>query len=134
MLEITEHAALEADDTKLRDLVAMGVPLSIDDFGRGWSSLEMLKRLPAADLKLDRSYVERASVESTDAAIVHAAVRVGHSFGMQVVAEGIEDEVVLATVRRLGCDLAQGYHIARPMPPEAIGEWLDSHRAGTDAD
>jgi diguanylate cyclase (GGDEF)-like protein len=131
MLELTEHAALEAGDTGLEELAALGVALSIDDFGRGWSSLEMLKRLPALDLKLDRSYVSRASENATDEAIVRAAVTVGHALGMQVVAEGVEDEVVLDAVARFGCDLAQGYHIARPMDCDAFGDWLKRHRAQT---
>lgn len=126
MLELTEHAALEAADSGLDDLAGLGVPLSIDDFGRGWSSLEMLKRIPALDLKLDRSYVSRAPESPTDEAIVRAAVTVGHALGMQVVAEGIEDETVLEAVREFGCDLAQGYHIARPMDADALGAWLQS--------
>ncbi len=128
MLELTEHAALEAGDSGLDDLAALGVTLSIDDFGRGWSSLEMLKRLPALDLKLDRSFVSRTPESATDAAIVRAAVTVGHALGMQVVAEGIEDETVLEAVRQFGCDLGQGYHIARPMDADALGEWLKQER------
>ena len=124
MLELTEHAALETGDSGLEELAALGVPLSIDDFGRGWSSLEMLKRIPAVDLKLDRSYVSRAPESPMDEAIVRAAVTVGHALGMQVVAEGIEDESVLAAVSEFGCDLAQGFHIARPMDAEALGTWL----------
>jgi EAL domain-containing protein (putative c-di-GMP-specific phosphodiesterase class I) len=132
MLELTEHAALEAGLAGLEQLAALGVSLSVDDFGRGWSSLETLKRLPASDLKLDRSYVERASEDATDEAIVRAAVGVGHALGMKVVAEGIENAEVLDAVRRFGCDLAQGYHIARPMDAAALGEWLAQHR-GRDA-
>lgn len=129
MLELTEHAALEAKTDVLRTIADAGVAISVDDFGRGWSSLETLKLLPARDLKLDRSYVERVSEDHTDAALVRAAVEVGHALGMEVVAEGIEDQVVLEAVRGLGCDLAQGYHLARPMDAGALRGWLARHRA-----
>jgi diguanylate cyclase (GGDEF)-like protein len=125
MLELTEHAALEAKTDVLTELAAAGVAISIDDFGRGWSSLETLKLLPASDLKLDRSYVERVAQDPTDAALVRAAVEVGHALGMEVVAEGIEDGVVLEAVRALDCDLAQGYHLARPMDATALRSWLE---------
>lgn len=128
MLEITEHAALEASTEVLQALAAAGVAISVDDFGRGWSSLEMLKRLPASDLKLDRSYVQRVSRDPTDAALVRAAVELGHALGMEVVAEGIEDEHVLEAVRELGCDLGQGYHLARPMTADALRSWLSERR------
>jgi diguanylate cyclase (GGDEF)-like protein len=133
MLELTEHAALEAKTDVLRTIADAGVAISIDDFGRGWSSLETLKLLPARDLKLDRSYVERVSQDHTDAALVRAAVEVGHALGMEVVAEGVEDQVVLESVRGLGCDLAQGYHLARPMDASALRDWLAQHRAGSDS-
>lgn len=81
--------------------------------------------LPRRDLKLDRSYVERVSRDATDAALVRAAVEIGHALGMEVVAEGIEDAVVLESVRELGCDLAQGYHLARPMDATALRSWLE---------
>jgi len=131
MLELTEHAALEARTDVLRTIADAGVAISVDDFGRGWSSLETLKKLPAQDLKLDRSYVERVSHDRTDAALVRAAVEVGHALGMEVVAEGIEDQVVLEAVRGLGCDLAQGYHLARPMDADALRGWLIEHRDGS---
>jgi diguanylate cyclase (GGDEF)-like protein len=132
MLELTEHAALEAKTDVLKAIADAGVAVSVDDFGRGWSSLETLKLLPAVDLKLDRSYVERVSQDHTDAALVRAAVEVGHALGMEVVAEGIEDQVVLEAVRDLGCDLAQGYHLARPMDAQALRSWLTRHRSGLD--
>jgi EAL domain-containing protein (putative c-di-GMP-specific phosphodiesterase class I) len=132
MLELTEHAALEAKTDVLKAIADAGVAVSVDDFGRGWSSLETLKLLPAVDLKLDRSYVERVSEDHTDAALVRAAVEVGHALGMEVVAEGIEDQVVLEAVRDLGCDLAQGYHLARPMDAQALRSWLAQHRSGLD--
>ncbi|MGA2012777.1 MAG: EAL domain-containing protein [Solirubrobacteraceae bacterium] len=125
-LELTESAALEAGAPGLEQVAKMGVGIAVDDFGRGWSSLELLKRLPARHLKLDRSYVARAAVDPADEAIVHAAVTLGHAFGMQVVAEGIEDASVLDAVGRLGCDHAQGYHVARPMAAHALGDWLSA--------
>jgi EAL domain-containing protein (putative c-di-GMP-specific phosphodiesterase class I) len=124
MLELTEHAALEAGETGLLAISELGVALAIDDFGRGWSSFETLKRLRAQYLKLDRSYVSRAPNDPTDAAIVRAAVTVGHALGMQVVAEGVEDAEALVAVRGFGCDLVQGYHIARPMDAQALAAWM----------
>jgi EAL domain-containing protein (putative c-di-GMP-specific phosphodiesterase class I) len=85
--------------------------------------LETLKQLPGRDLQLDRSHFERVSEDLTDAALVRAAVEVGHALAMEVVAEGIEDEVVLESVRGLGSDLAQGYHC--PMDAAALRRWLE---------
>lgn len=129
MLELTEHAALEAGESGLIAIAAMGIALSIDDFGQGWSSFETLKRIKAHCLKLDRAYVARAPHDPTDAAIVRAAVTVGHALGMEVVAEGVEDESVLETVRLFGCTLAQGFHIARPMDAQQLAVWLQKHRS-----
>ncbi len=123
-LELTENAALESGTAEIRELTRLGVGIAVDDFGRGWSSLELLKRLPARQLKLDRSYVARAPTQVTDEAIVSMAVTLGHALGMEVVAEGIEDHGVLGAVTRLGCDLAQGNGVARPMSSVELGAWL----------
>jgi diguanylate cyclase (GGDEF)-like protein len=127
-LELTETAALEATTEGLDELVRAGVQIAVDDFGRGWSSLELLKRLPARYLKLDRSYVAHVNSDRSDAAIVRAAVTLAHAFEMRVIAEGVETSEVLQAVRDLGCDLAQGYHIARPLGPSELADWLAQRR------
>lgn len=86
--------------------------------------MELLKRLPASRLKLDRSYVARATRDATDEAIVRASVSLGHALGMEIVAEGVEDTEVMKAVERLGCDHVQGYHVARPMSVDALANWL----------
>lgn len=126
-LEITETAALEAGTAGLEQLVSLGVSIAIDDFGHGWSSLELLKRLPARYLKLDRSYVAGVTEDPADEAIVRAAVTLGHALGMEVVAEGVAEPAIHDAVQRLGCDLIQGYHVARPMAVEALEGWLTDH-------
>lgn len=124
-LELTESAALETTGTGwLDELAAIGVGIAVDDFGQGWSSMELLKRLPASRLKLDRSYVARATHDATDEAIVRASVSLGHALGMEIVAEGVEDADVMDAAERLGCDHVQGYHVARPMSVDALANWL----------
>jgi diguanylate cyclase (GGDEF)-like protein len=106
---------------RLRDV---GVRLSVDDFGTGYSSLAYLRDLPLDEVKIDRRFV--ADLEHGDARIVRSVVDLGHNLGLQVVAEGVESEVVLERLRDLGCDSVQGFHLARPMP---AGE-LARHLAG----
>jgi diguanylate cyclase len=124
-LEITESAALEAGTAGLTELAELGVAIAIDDFGRGWSSMELLKRLPASYLKLDRSYVAGITTDATDEAIVRSAVTLARAFEMQVVAEGVERPAVLDAVRRLGCDYVQGFLVGRPMSAAALHDWVD---------
>ncbi len=124
-LELTESAPLETNGMGcLDELAAVGVGVAVDDFGRGWSSMEVLKRLPATRLKLDRSYVTQATKDSTNEAIVQASVSLGHALGMEIVAEGVEDDAVMQAVARLGCDHVQGYHVARPMSVDDLARWL----------
>jgi EAL domain-containing protein (putative c-di-GMP-specific phosphodiesterase class I) len=117
-LEITESVLLErADgttDRAPRGLVAGDVRLTLDDFGTGYSSLSYLRRLPAATIKIDRSFVRGIGSDPDDEAVVRAIVTLGQSLGKRVVAEGVESEAQLAFLRRLGCDAAQGFLLARP--------------------
>ena len=121
-LEITE-TALMANPPRaievLRRLDAMGVRLSIDDFGVGYTSLTYLRSLPISVLKLDRSFVHAMATEAADAAIVRSTIDLAHDLGLEVVAEGIESAEVYETLRALGCGLGQGFHVGRPVP---IGE------------
>jgi EAL domain-containing protein (putative c-di-GMP-specific phosphodiesterase class I) len=104
----------------LAGLRAMGVGLSIDDFGTGYSSLSYLQRLPVSELKIDRCFVRDVARSASDAAIVRATIDMARTLGLRTVAEGVEDAPGLATLRELGCDLAQGFHLGRPMPAAQV--------------
>jgi len=131
-LEITESVLIDDTDaahaalTALRDL---GVRLSIDDFGTGWSSLSYLKRFPFDELKIDQSFVNGLGATGSDEAIVAATIDMAHALGLVVAAEGVEIEDQLAVLTRLGCDRAQGFHIARPAPIEQLTARLAAVRA-----
>ncbi|MDX6301032.1 MAG: hypothetical protein QOF53_2246 [Nocardioidaceae bacterium] len=126
VLELTESDALvdpEQSVVVLGGLSALGVRLSIDDFGTGYSSLAYLDRLPVHEVKIDRSFVVRLE-QAENPTIVKATVALGHDLGLRVVAEGVESDLTRNRVAELGCDLYQGYGLARPMPgPEVLG-WL----------
>jgi diguanylate cyclase (GGDEF)-like protein len=127
-LEVTESAViadLEEADRTLRGLRDIGVKLAVDDFGVGYASLSQLKSLPPVDvLKIDRSFVSGVLNGGDDRAIVEAVVGLAHSLGLQTVAEGIETAEQGEALRSLNCVFGQGYHYARPSPPEAIAELL----------
>ncbi len=128
-LEITETALMENHARvaeALRTLDRLGVVLAIDDFGVGYSSLSYLKSLPIGVLKIDRSFVTAMCSHDADAMIVRSTVDLGHSLGLRVVAEGIEDEEALRALRALGCGLGQGFHLGRPLPGPALSAWLDA--------
>ena len=106
----------------------MGIRLSVDDFGTGYSSLSYLKQLPVSEIKIDRSFVTDMSRASDDAAIVRATIELGHALGLQVVGEGVHDAATWCELQRLGCDVAQGFHIAKPLPAEQLVTWLRQYR------
>ena len=108
----------------LQALCDLGVRLSLDDFGTGWSSLRLLRELPLSEIKIDRSFVSRAAVVEEDAVVVRATTRLAHGLGMHVVAEGIETQVAWRAIKDMACDTAQGWHLARPMPGPKATEWL----------
>ncbi len=126
-LELTE-SFLMADSGRsegvLHDLADVGVRLSIDDFGTGYSSLSHLKRLPIHEIKVDRSFVRTMLHDPNDEMIVRATIELGRNLGLQVVAEGVEDAATLDRLRELSCDVAQGYHLARPLPASEATRWL----------
>jgi EAL domain-containing protein (putative c-di-GMP-specific phosphodiesterase class I) len=130
-LEITESSLMADPDRavaamhRLRDL---GVRLSIDDLGTGYSSLAYLQRLPAHEIKVDKSFVRPGSEDLESLAIVGAVVDLGHRLGREVVAEGVEDAPTWERLRRLGCDTAQGYWISRPLPATDFADWLAAWR------
>lgn len=122
-LEITETTLMEdtvAAGSALRELRSLGLHLSVDDFGTGYSSLTYLKRFPVEAIKIDRSFVSGLGLEADDTSIVEAVVRLGHSLGLSVVAEGVETPLQLNQLRDLGCDMAQGYLFGRPRPASII--------------
>jgi EAL domain-containing protein (putative c-di-GMP-specific phosphodiesterase class I) len=126
-LEFTEGASLR-DAPRLREtmteLVGIGVRISIDDFGAGYSNLSYLRDLPASTLKIDRSFVRSLAANPRDQIIVRSVIALAHALEYRVVAEGIEDAEALALLAAWGCDEGQGYHIGRPMPLEALLSWL----------
>lgn len=125
--EITESAImanpLRAMNTLTR-LDAMGVGLSIDDFGTGYSSLIYLKQLPVDEIKIDKSFVIDMLENNEDFVIVRSTIDLAHNMGRRVVAEGVESQAVLNTLLELGCDMAQGYHISRPLTAPVLTRWL----------
>ena len=128
MVEITENGLMADPARALHSIAAlrlMGIRIAIDDFGTGYSSLAYLKRLPVDELKIDRSFVRELASDEHDLAIVRAAISLGHDLGLRIVAEGIEDAETWDRLRRLGCDVAQGYFIGRPMPASALVASLD---------
>jgi predicted signal transduction protein with EAL and GGDEF domain len=125
--EITESAImenLESGATGLAMLRQLGIDLCIDDFGTGYSSLASLRQLPVGQLKLDRTFVQGLGHSERDDAIVAAVIDLAHALELQVVAEGVETRAQLERLRELGCDGAQGYLFARPLPADEIEELL----------
>ncbi|CAA9469742.1 MAG: diguanylate cyclase/phosphodiesterase (GGDEF & EAL domains) with PAS/PAC sensor(s) [uncultured Rubrobacteraceae bacterium] len=126
-LDVTETVyikALEGNTPALDGLKKAGVRISVDDFGVGYSSLSYLKRLPADILKIDRSFTAGLGEDIEDTAIVRMVIELAHTFSMKVVAEGVESEEQAASLREMGCDMAQGYHFARPLRPEEVPGFL----------
>jgi len=117
-LELTESLlaeGIEVTVAKMASLKAMGVTLSLDDFGMGYSSLSYLKRFPFDALKIDREFVRDVASDPDDRALVTAAIRMGKGLGLSVVAEGVETEQQLEQLRKMHCAYAQGYHLSRPV-------------------
>lgn len=130
-LEITESALMEdprGAQITLRKLRELGVATSIDDYGTGYSSLAYIKQLAVNELKIDREFVAGMEADRRNAAIVRSTIELGHNLGLTVVAEGVETEHELAELRRYGCDSAQGFLFARPMPAAALERWLSGAR------
>jgi diguanylate cyclase len=126
-LEITESALMTEPARVLEtmnQLRALGFGFSIDDFGTGYSSLAYLQRLPVEEIKVDRSFVGELSNDAGNAAIVRATIELAGTLGLNVVAEGVEDEATWQGLKRLGCTTAQGYFLSRPMPAGEVPGWL----------
>ncbi len=134
ILEITESSVMGAPDRTvptLEELASLGVTLSLDDFGTGYSSLSYLQRLPVRELKIDQGFVlglSRALDARTSGVLIASIVGLGHSLDLRIVAEGVETAELLEQMRTLGCDIIQGFYIARPVPAARVPEVV--HRAG----
>jgi predicted signal transduction protein with EAL and GGDEF domain len=130
VLEITENTLMIDAEQPRRVLAALrdlGVRLSVDDYGTGYCSLAYLHQLSVDELKLDRSFVTHLGTDPRAAAIVRSTVALSHDLGMVMLAEGVEDADVQQSLTEWGCDLAQGYHIARPMDHQHFQTWLTAH-------
>ncbi|MDX5373403.1 MAG: EAL domain-containing protein, partial [Pseudomonadaceae bacterium] len=128
VVEITESAVMADPEQalgQLQQLCELGVRLSIDDYGTGYSSMAQLKRLPVHELKIDKSFVQDLLSNPDDDIIVRSTVELGHNMGLRVVAEGVETDAVLQRLDQLGCDIAQGYLLSKPLPAPAFAEWLE---------
>lgn len=131
MLEITESSIMtngqQVEET-LSALEKLGVLMAIDDFGTGYSSLYRLKKMPITVIKIDRSFILDLSEDENNSVIVHSTIDLAHNMGKKVIAEGVENPGILKILKDLGCDFAQGFNIALPMPGRQIPLWLERYR------
>jgi diguanylate cyclase (GGDEF)-like protein len=126
-IEITESAIMDDPNHAIETLDrlhALGIRLSIDDFGTGYSSLSYLKRMPVDELKIDKSFVMGMAENRDDETIVRSTIDLAHNMGLKVVAEGVESEAIVQRLAQLRCDLAQGFHLSRPLSPDRLEAWL----------
>ncbi len=126
-LEVTESALIEdpvRSHQMLHKIAGLGVTLAVDDFGTGYTSMSQLEQMPLSTLKIDRSFTQRLADDPAGATLVKAMVDLAHEFGLEVVAEGVEDAEVTARLRELGCDIGQGYLWSRPVTSEALPDVL----------
>jgi EAL domain-containing protein (putative c-di-GMP-specific phosphodiesterase class I) len=135
-LEITEETLMQ-DPARALDVIAriseLGISFSLDDFGTGYSSLAQLRQLPVRALKIDRSFIANMTDSEEDANIVRSTIQLGHSLKLRVIAEGIETPEHLEELTDFGCDVAQGFHLSRPIPPDQIVAWIRTNEATTSA-
>ncbi|SFZ70335.1 putative bifunctional diguanylate cyclase/phosphodiesterase [Chitinimonas taiwanensis] len=128
-LEITESGFMD-EPAKALDVLhklrTLGLSLAIDDYGTGYSSLAYIRRLPITELKIDRAFVLELAHSQGDAQIVRSTIELGHRLGLKVVAEGVEDQPVVAVLAEMGCDRIQGYVFGKPMPAEAFDQWRNA--------
>lgn len=126
-LEVTESSIASHPERVLEvlmELQALGIGMSIDDFGTGFSSLMQLRKLPVSEIKIDKSFVQGMLQNDNDGVIVRTTIDLGHNLGLLVVAEGVEDEQMWSSLQAYGCDVAQGYYMAKPMPADQLNAWL----------
>ena len=136
-LEVTESAVMSRPEAALKVLTQLheiGLKLSIDDYGTGYSSLAYLKKLPVDELKIDQTFVFGLTKNDDDAIIVRSTIDLAQNMGLKVVAEGVESQEILDTLAILSCDIAQGYHMSRPISAEEMDKWLVSSPWGLNND
>jgi len=127
ILEITETQVIRDPQQTidvLNQLDRLGHTLAVDDFGTGYSSLSYLTRLPIGEIKIDKSFVQQMLTDPTSHKVVQSVVDLGASLGKTIVAEGVEDLLTWDALTAMGCDLAQGYYLSRPLPAGALQDWL----------
>src|SRR5262249_33815703 len=126
-IEITEDAIMADPERAARVLTSLadqGVGVSLDDFGTGYSSLAQLKNIPVDEIKIDRSFVSDLLTDDADEAVVQAITGLGRRLGVRIVAEGVEDAATMRRIGEFGGHIAQGFHIARPLPADELEAWL----------
>ena len=127
IMEITESAMMKDPVMALNllhQLSQLGVQISIDDYGTGYSSLAYLKRMPVNEMKIDRTFVKDMASDEDDRSIVDTTIGMGHNFGLRVVAEGVEDRETIELLNKMGIDQVQGFYYARPMPIDELYDWM----------
>jgi EAL domain-containing protein (putative c-di-GMP-specific phosphodiesterase class I) len=126
-IEITEGTIMR-DPVHAKELLnrlsKIGIKIAIDDFGTGYSSLSYLSKLPVDQIKIDRSFVMNLTADENAGVIVRSTIDLGHQLGLEVIAEGVENEEIMSRLRALGCDCAQGYYISRPLKAPELTTWL----------
>lgn len=135
VLEVTETSVMSNPDDAiemLNELAHNGLKIAIDDFGTGHSSLSYIRKLPVYEVKIDRSFISSMDKTQDDALITQAALNLSHDLGYKVVAEGVENESILETLKSMGCDYIQGYHIAKPMPASDFAQWVETFEQDND--
>jgi len=119
----------ETGQRVLEELDSMGVTISIDDFGTGYSSLAQLRRLPVRELKIDRSFISQMGTVREVEHIVRSTIELGHNLGLRVVAEGVETNDTMESLRDMGCDLVQGFFISKPLTAMELERWRNRVRS-----
>jgi EAL domain-containing protein (putative c-di-GMP-specific phosphodiesterase class I)/ActR/RegA family two-component response regulator len=131
IVEVTESGFFE-DLSKILDVLARlrmkRFQISIDDFGTGYAMMQQLRHIPATEIKIDQSFVRNMQVSNSDRIVVEKTVEIGHELGMKVVGEGVETFEQLEFLRKIGCDIVQGYYYSKPLPPQALVTWVGNYQ------
>jgi EAL domain-containing protein (putative c-di-GMP-specific phosphodiesterase class I) len=130
--ELTEDSMVQSDASSLASIARvrkLGTDLAIDEFGKGYSSLTYLKQIPSTEIKIDKRFIGTIAIDETDKQIVKTVIALAHALGMRVVAEGVDSAEGLVVVAELGCAMAQGFFIGRPMRGDLIPDWMDHYLA-----
>jgi EAL domain-containing protein (putative c-di-GMP-specific phosphodiesterase class I) len=133
-IELTEDSLVQSDDASLiiiERVRKLGIDLAIDDFGKGYSSLTYLKQIPATEIKIDKRFIGTIALDDKDQQIVKTVIALAHALGMRVVAEGVDSAEALTVITELGCEMAQGFFIARPMRGDLVPDWIERYSSAT---